>query len=76
MILKFIKSLFQKTIVDEGQKHEGKEHKIHKSLNAATILVNIMLKQNNVSSKTESNNRNPIDQTSMIIESWDKNNNN
>jgi hypothetical protein len=24
---------FQKTIVDEGQKHEGKEHKIHKSLN-------------------------------------------
>ena len=67
---------FQKTIVDEGQKHEGKEHKIHKSLNAATLLVNIMLEQNNFSSKTESNNRNPIDQTSMIIESWDKNNNN
>jgi len=78
MIFKFIKSLFQNTIVEEGQGNtifvlsEANE----KSLNAATILVNIMLKQNNVSSKTESNNRNPIDQTSMIIESWDKNNNN
>ena len=78
MIFKFIKSLFQNTIVEEGQGNtifvlsEANE----KSLNAATLLVNIMLKQNNVSSKTESNNRNPIDQTSMIIESWDKNNNN
>jgi len=53
MIFKFIKSLFQKTIVDEGQKHEGKEHKIHKSLNAATLLVNIMLEQNNVSVNTD-----------------------
>jgi len=53
MILKFIKSLFQKTIVDDGQ-----EHKIHKSLNAATLPVHIMLEQNNVSNKTESNNNN------------------
>jgi hypothetical protein len=78
MIFKFIKSLFQNTIVEEGQGNtifvlsEANE----KSLNAATLLVNIMLEQNNFSSKTESNNRNPIDQTSMIIESWDKNNNN
>ena len=49
---------------------------VFKTNNSATILVNIMLEQSNVSSKTESNNRNPIDQTSMIIESWDKNNNN
>ena len=53
MILKFIKSLmhyFQNTIVDDG------EPTIHK--NAATLPVDIMLEQNNVSSKTESNNNN------------------
>ena len=35
---------------------QTQEAKIYKSLNAATILVDIMLEQNNVSSNTESNN--------------------
>ena len=43
---------------DNKKPSQTQEHAIHKSLNAATLLVNIMLEQNNFSSKTESNNNN------------------
>ncbi len=38
---------------DNKKPSQTQEHAIHKSLNAATILVNIMLEQNNVSVNTD-----------------------
>lgn len=55
-----IKKLFTKKKPSQTQETE------YKSLNAATILVNIMLEQNNVSSD------NPIKQPQMVIDSWEK----
>lgn len=50
---KLIKKLFTREKPLQTQ-----EAKIYKSLNAATILVNIMLEQNNISSNKESSNNN------------------